>query len=162
MLAVARILSRGPALAALLLAPAACGGGAEGGEETTLFPADYAASFEEVRDCRRSSDHDLNYVRVLADPAALEPYQGREEPFPDGAVVLKEEYDFADDTCSGEIIQWTVMSRLAEGSAPDTLDWQWQTVDAERAVEDENAVTCTGCHSECQAPTGYASTCADP
>jgi Cytochrome P460 len=153
----------GSALAALLLiAPAACGG-EDGGQETTLFPDDYAATFEEVRDCRRSADHDLSYVRVLADPAAREPYQGREQAFPEGAVVLKEEFDFADDSCSGDIVRWTVMSKLADGAAPDNLDWRWQTVDTERSVVDEDAVRCAGCHMECQGPVvGYAGTCADP
>src|SRR5262245_29136395 len=96
-------------LAALLAG--GCGGG-DDGEETTLFPANYEASYAQVRECRRSSDHDLRYVTVWADPAANGPYVERTDPFPTGAVVLKAEYDEADMSCSGEIIEWTVMSKL--------------------------------------------------
>ncbi|WP_181233678.1 cytochrome P460 family protein [Enhygromyxa salina] len=127
------------------------------------FPADYEASYVEVRDCRGSGDHDLNNIRILADPAALEPYQGRVEPFPVDAVVLKEEYEFGDFDCSGPIKQWTVMRRLPDGSAPDTLDWAWQRVDLERKVLDEDAPRCIGCHTGCGVePDGYDGTCAIP
>jgi hypothetical protein len=127
------------------------------------FPADYASAYVEVRNCRPSGDHDLNNIRILADPAALAPYQDRLEPFPVDAVVLKEEYDFGDLTCSGPIKQWTVMRKLAAGSSPDTLDWAWQEVDLERRVVAEDGPTCIGCHQGCGvAPEGYDGTCAIP
>lgn len=128
-----------------------------------LFPVDYAQSYVEVRDCRGSGDHDLNNIRILAGPTALEPYQSRSEPFPVGALLLKEEYDFGDVDCSGPIVQWTVMQRVAEGSAPDLLDWNWQRVDSERAVVDVDGPRCVNCHTGCgAAPDGYQGTCALP
>jgi hypothetical protein len=134
----------------------------EGGVEPD-FPADYESSYVEVRNCRGSGDHDLNNIRILASPSALEPYQNRVEPFPVDAVVIKEEYDFGDMTCSGPIKQWTVMRRLADGSSPDTLDWAWQQVDAQRLVVDEDAPRCVGCHQSCGVePDGYEWTCAMP
>lgn len=150
---------------ALALALAACPGddgeGDAGAEPD--FPADYAASYTEVRNCRGSGDHDLNTIRILADPAALAPYQDRAEPFPVGAVVLKEEYDFSDLACEGPIKQWTVMTRLAEGSSPDTLDWAWQRVDKQRQVVSEDEPRCINCHTGCGvAPEGYEGTCAVP
>jgi hypothetical protein len=127
------------------------------------FPPDYASSYTEVRDCRQSGDHDLNVVRILADPAALAPYRDRDQPFAAGAVVLKEEYDFGDTSCTGDIKQWTVMVRLDEGSAPDTLDWKWQQVDAARNVVGEDTPRCYGCHTGCTPATdGYEHTCAVP
>jgi hypothetical protein len=146
------------------LVGSACPGddGDDGGVEPA-FPEDYEASYVEVRNCRGSGDHDLNNIRILADPAALGPYQGREEPFPLGAVVLKEEYDFGDTTCSGELKQWTVMEKLAEGSGAETLGWAWQQVDASRHVVDEDAPRCIACHTGCGvAPDGYDGTCAIP
>lgn len=127
------------------------------------FPADYADSYVEVRDCRGSGDHDLNTIRILASPTALEPYQGRVEPFPVDAIVLKEEYEFGDLTCSGPIKQWTVMRRLETGSSPETLDWAWQRVDVGRNVLDQDKPLCIGCHQGCgMAPEGYDWTCAMP
>src|SRR5690348_5143363 len=94
-------------LLAVLLATFACSEPADPGPKTgivALFPADYSASYVEVRDCRKSGDHDLDFVRVLADPTALGPYEDRASPFEDGAVVLKEQYDFGDDLCTGPIL----------------------------------------------------------
>jgi hypothetical protein len=136
--------------------------GDDGGPEPD-FPADYASSYTEVRNCRPSGDHDLNNIRILADPNALDPYQNRVEPFPVDAVVLKEEYDFGDLTCSGPIKQWTVMRKLEAGSSPDTLDWAWQRVDLQRRVVDEDKPLCIGCHQGCGVPPeGYEGTCAIP
>jgi len=151
---------RGAAI--LLVLAAACGGGDDGGT-TELFPAGYAASYTEVRDCRPSGDHDLNNVVVLADPSAVEAYQLRDRPFPVGAVLLKAEYDFGDDTCTGPIQLWTVMVRRAAGSSPATLDWRWQKVDADRKVITDDEPRCIGCHTTCGvAPDGYAGTCSIP
>jgi hypothetical protein len=136
--------------------------GENGGPEPH-FPEDYAASYREVRDCRGSGDHDLHNIRILADPAAITPYENRTDPFPEGAVVLKEEYDFGDLACEGEVVQWTVMQRLASGSSPSTLDWAWQQIDFDRRVVAEDLPRCIQCHQACDAPPdGYTSTCAMP
>lgn len=136
-------------------------GGADGG--TPLFPGNYAQTYTEVRDCRSSGDHDLNRIRILASPEALAPYQSRDGGFPPGAVVLKEEYDFADTDCAGEIIQWTVMKRLADGGSPATLDWEWQKVEAEGVSVETSLQPCIACHSGCgRPPEGYEATCALP
>lgn len=139
------------------------GGGADGGP-AAAFPADYLQSYTEVRDCRQSTEHDLNHVRVLAGPDALAAYQGRDQPFPVGAVVVKEEYALDDVTCSGDIVQWTVMQRLAEGSSPDTLDWTWQQVDPDRNVVGQDLARCIGCHTDCGTTEngGYQGTCSQP
>ncbi|HVJ16981.1 MAG TPA: cytochrome P460 family protein [Polyangiaceae bacterium] len=131
-------------------------------EDSPLFSADYAASFVEVRGCRKSADHELEFIRVLADPAALGPYTNRASAFPDGAVVLKEQYDPSDDTCSGTIEQWTVMTKNQRAS--ERLGWDWQRVDADRRVVEANTSSCSGCHQGCTgAPsTGYDFTCTDP
>jgi len=162
MIATRRLASLAIVLLILVGCPADDGGDDEASAEPD-FPADYANTYVEVRNCRGSGDHDLNNIRILAGPSALVPYQGRVEPFPVDAVVLKEEYDFGDLTCEGPIKQWTVMRRLAEGSSPDTLDWAWQRVDLERHVVDEDLPRCINCHQGCGvAPDGYEWTCALP
>ena len=115
-----------------------------------------------MRDCRQSGDHDLNQIRILADPAALGPYTDRADPFPEGAVVLKEEYEFGDVDCSGPIRQWTAMTKLPTGSDPDNLDWFWERVDSGRRVVDEQNPRCAGCHDDCEPPDGYDFTCTVP
>jgi len=147
----------------LAVAAAGCGCGSDSAEPTRLFPADYAASYTAVRSCRGSPDHDLNYVRVLADPAGVAAYQLRDRPFPIGAIVIKEEHEFGDTSCTGAVVWWTVMVKLAAGSSPSTLDWHWQKVDADRTVITDNEPRCYGCHTTCGvAPGGYDGTCTVP
>lgn len=128
-----------------------------------VFPADYAATYMEVRDCRQSGDHDLNMVRVVADPAAIATYMDRAGPFPEGAIVIKEEYEFGDMTCAGSIRQWTVMQKLSPGADPDLLDWYWERVDSERRVVEANPTRCASCHRGCGIPPdGHDGTCTVP
>ena len=148
---------RRAALVLVLAALAGCPGDDDSGPPP-LFAEDYALTFEEVRDCRMSGDHDFRPVRVLANPAALVPYRDRAAPFPDGAIVLKEEYDFAADDCSGPVVEWTVMRKAA--AATDALGWDWQRIDATRTVTESDPRACTGCHELCGvAPDGYDGTC---
>jgi len=135
---------------------AACGGG--GGDEP-LFDEGYRSSYVEVRNCRSSGDHDLNKVRILADPTALNAYTTRAMPFPVGSIVLKEEYDFSDGSCAGPIIEWTVMKKL------DATTWDWQRVTKDRDVAfgDEEPSRCINCHTQCgKPPDGHDGTCAIP
>jgi len=142
----------------LPLVLAACGD-----DGTPVFPDDYEATYTEVRDCRQSGDHDLNNIRVLADPAALGPYQDRTTPFPEGAVVIKVQYEFGDIDCSGEVQRVTAMEKLAVGSDPDNLDWFWQSVSGDGKVLDEQLPRCAGCHQGCGGPPdGYDGTCTIP
>ena len=129
-----------------------------------VLPEDYADTYTEVRDCRNSGEHDLRVVRVLADPVALTAYMGMDpsEPFPPGAIVVKEEYSFGDTDCSGSIEQWTVMQKLEVGSDPTNLDWYWQTIDTDRSVKNENDTRCAGCHVACVPPDGHDGTCTVP
>ncbi len=128
-----------------------------------IFSADYRSTFMEVRNCRLSGDHDLNDVRMLVDPNAFDAYMLRDRPFPVGSLVIKEEFEAGDTTCSGPIKQWTVMLQLPAGSSPVTIDWHWQKVDASRTVLTEDEPRCYGCHKDCgKPPVGYAGTCAAP
>lgn len=157
--APARLASLGLVLVAL----GGCPGDDTMGHALPLLPEDYAATYTEVRDCRQSGDHDLHVVRVLADPVALAAYADRTEPFPPGAIVVKEEYGFGDTDCTGSIEQWTVMEKLEVGADPENLDWLWQTIDTDRTVKNENEARCAGCHTSCGVPPdGYDGTCTVP
>ena len=83
--------------------------------------------------------------------------------FSPGDTFVKPEYDTADTECEGEVLGWTVMVRLPEGSSPETLDYTWQKLGAERNVLTENESRCVGCHTACGvSPEGYLGTCAAP
>jgi hypothetical protein len=143
----------------ILLLAAACG------DEPLepIFPADYRATYVEVRDCRGSGDHDLSPIRVLADPAAMPAYVNRDRPFPVGATLVKEEFEFDDVACEGAIVRWSVMVKLEDQSSPDTLDWRWQRVDGDGTVRTQDEPRCIGCHIDCGVPPdGYGGTCAVP
>ena len=145
-------------LAIFVLALAACSD--DGGGEPPVFPEMYATTYQQVRTCRFSLDHDLRRIRVLASPEALTPYQGRMEAFPVGAVVLKVEYKDDDTSCSQPPIGFTAMQRLADGADTAMLDWKWQELDKDRKVLDGPVTGCAQCHKGCgQPPEGYAGTC---
>jgi hypothetical protein len=138
--------------AVVLCALVACG--TDGPEP--LFPASYASSYEQVRACRPSGEHDLHKIRVLAKPETAAIYLARTDPFPVGSIILKEEYDFTDDTCADALTWWSVMKRTSAG-------WTWQRVGPDREVLSENDTRCIGCHAECGVPPdGFDGTCTVP
>jgi len=142
-----------------ILAASAC----TGKSDPPVFPADYASTYTEVRNCRPSVEHGPVNVHVLASPLALDTYMSRTGEFPTGSVLLKEEYAEADLSCAGPIRQWTVMEKLADGSSPSTLDWHWQKVDSTRHTILSDDVSCFGCHMNCDVSTGgYLYTCTMP
>jgi hypothetical protein len=144
-----------------LVAAASCGG--DDGAAPAMISADYVDTFTEVRDCRRSIDHDLEFVRILADADALAPYRDRDAAFPVGSIIVKEQYLDNDDDCSGEIVRYTAMRKLEDGADPDFLDWEWEGVDLDfGVVEDEDPIGCASCHESCEEPEGYLNTCSAP
>lgn len=130
-------------------------GGAAPGEP--VFPADLEA-YREARPCAFSHDHELIFVRVLADPLAYDTYTRFEEPYPVGATIVKLSYD--DEECT-DLVDYTAMKKLATGQNPEGGDWWWQRVALDRSVVEEGApVSCLDCHREhCSPPYGYDLTC---
>lgn len=149
----------GPWLIALAALAAA---GCPGPVDEAPFPADYETAWTEARTpCTLSHDHELTYIRVFADDAALGPYTFRTEPYPVGARLLKVEY--MDEACT-EILDYVVMERLAAGTAPADLDWRWLRYDRGRArvtdrrTEPERCINCHTCHCG-MLPYGWELTC---
>jgi hypothetical protein len=122
-----------------------------------VFPEDYEATYREVRNCRRSIDHDNMFIRVLADPAAFDPYTGRAEPFPVGSVVLKLEY--ADEFCT-DLDRFSAIRKEDAGFDPASGDWYFQRVNLRREVTEDHQERCFRCHMACgRPPEGYDFTC---
>ena len=158
-------------LGACLVTAAACGGD-DGPSDTPeadaappLFPENYRDTFTMVRDCRSSTSHDFHKIVVWADAAAAGPYVDRDAPIPEGAVILKEEFDIGDTACEDEVVEYAIMKRLAPGEAPEEhLDWFWQDLDADRNVTSTNDSLCWGCHDDCDGDPAaeFDHTCAVP
>ncbi len=126
--------------------------------DSVVFPADYETSYTEVRDCRQGTQHGPD-IRVFANAAARVPYDNRTDPFPEGAILVKEEH-LGNAGCTGPITQWTAMMKRAAGSSPMTLDWTWQQVDPERTLIGQDLARCYECHADC--PEGHGGTCSAP
>ncbi len=151
-----------PAILVLVLAGCSDDAVVRPDAELSIVPADYS-SFSEVRDCRSSSDHLLMKIRVLADPTIKDAYLNRNAPFPAGGILLKEERDSADTTCSGPIESWAIAIKLPDGSSPSTLDFQWQRVRvSDNQVVTEDVTRCINCHANCVEPDFFGYSCADP
>lgn len=132
--------------------------------EEAFFPADYAATYQEVRNCRNSIDHDLMRIRIVASPSAMQPYAMRNAPFPTGAILLKEQFEGDDFNCEGPIVSITAMQKLDEGTDPASLDWAWQKTSPSFEVDAEldTQLRCANCHATGCAQEGYLGTCASP
>ncbi len=145
----------GAAFVAIAFALIGCGGDTD--SDAPLLPDNYAATYQEVRSCRPSTEH-MAHVRVLVSPDAVTAYTGRVEAFPVGSIVAKEEYAGSDDSCAGPIVQYTVMRKVESAAA--TLDWEWQKISAEHDVLASDVGRCVSCHTNCgQPPEGYDGTC---
>ena len=130
--------------------------------EPAAFPPEFRSTYQEVRDCRFSLEHDLMHIRVWASPDAVDVYLNRVGLFPAGAILVKEEFD-EDDTECRELVDYTAMIRLPLDSAPADLDWRWQRASPDFAVIEDDVRGCPMCHIDCGAPpAGYEGTCAMP
>ena len=133
-----------------------------------LFPATYRDTFVVERECRLSSDHDLQMIRIFVDPTAAPTYAARDAAFPIGTLIVKEQYDFADDNCTGPILQWTAAQHVKESDdvLTDHLGWVWQRINRRPhgVLSRRHLARCYGCHKDCTDPTmnGYRYTCSQP
>lgn len=110
-----------------------------------VFPADYRATFTEVRDCRSSIEHGGVNIRVLVNPIAVDPYLSEVNPLPRGSIVVKEEFS-GPDCKDADLVRWRAMRKEAEGFDPQDADWHWQWVNPDRSVLLDDKSTCIGCH----------------
>lgn len=124
-----------------------------------VFPADYLSSFTEVRDCRQSIEHELEYVRLLvpADQAAeisrcMTPGTTCDAALPVGTLLVKPQY--LDPGCT-DLLRVTAARRETAAAAGDRAAWRWQEVTAAGAVTVDGdgsegaAARCVGCHAAC-------------
>jgi hypothetical protein len=143
---------------ALALISVSCGG-TDAPAVTSLVPADYAATFVQVRDCRTTIEHafstpdggpTVTNIRVLINPESAAAYLANAPTLPANTVVIKEESNAAD--CSNVISRSVNVKQ--EGYDPTNDNWHWQRVLASNnaVLMDGRVPFCISCHqSECAA-----------
>ena len=121
-----------------------------------VLPSDYRTTFVQVRGCRDSIDHGLTKVVVRVRPELVATYEGGPYPFPQGALLVKEQY--GDSACQ-DLTSYTVMRKEAGGYFPAGGDWQYFNLDPYGTVQkDGKQATCASCHSVCGAKRDRACT----
>ena len=131
----------------------------DAGEPEHIYPDDWTSAYLEVRGCRASPDHDLEYVSLWIDPASKplwdtcvdafpEGDSTCTELFPDGATFLKPQY--LDPACT-QLARLSI-ARKAPGFA-SAGGWHWQEVlyqnDVPRVSQDGAIAKCARCHETC-------------
>lgn len=132
----------------LVLALAACDDSFEY-DPNSYFAQDWEATYTKVSECSKTATHSGPYVEVWVSPDGLTAFNDG-ETLPEGAVVLKTQW--ANASCS-EFDLWTVMRKGAAGTAPESGDWEWQTVFGDGEIQEQGQVAfCINCHkATCEA-----------
>ena len=160
----------GPLLLGASLFVGACSGDDDGDQPDAdaappLIDPGYRETYVMARGCRNSASHDLHKIVVWASPDAADAYIPQDGVMPVGSILLKEEYDFADTNCEGEVIRFSVMKKLESGAAPEFFDWYWAAYEADGVTQrSENDSRCYGCHDDCDGEPDrlFENTCAVP
>lgn len=125
-------------------------------EEEPFFPADFKDTFPLVRDCRLSIAHDLFSIRVYVNPEAADAYNNGVYPFEEGTVCVK---TLANEGDCSDLAGYASMRKGPPGSAPESGDWEWQSLDADRKILASGALTeCIDCHTSCTEGRDYTCT----
>jgi len=119
----------------------------------SLLPADWETSLVSLRGCRQGPEHDLEYVRLLADPGSAADYDRCAvpdgtctTPFAEGALFVKPQY--ADAGCT-ELVRFSLAKK--DGDFAASGGWRWQELDAAGEVKLDGALQrCAHCHASCE------------
>ena len=132
----------------LLLALCTCSSPAST-DDPLLFPAHFARNYTPVRDCRLSNAHDMHFITVAANAAAVAAYRDGQYPLPAGSILVKSLHD--DPDCA------TPMGYVAMRK---DADWVWQQTAADFSDRTTGTLqSCIACHQRC-ADRDF--TCTDP
>jgi hypothetical protein len=126
-----------------------------------VLPNDYRTAFVPVRRCGDGVEHGFIkfVVRVRAELANQ--YDNGPYPFPEGTLIVKEEYDSRDSQCDN-LMSYTAMRKEAAGYFPAGGDWQWFSLDGYGVVlKDGKLDTCAQCHTKGCGSKNRDLTCVD-
>jgi len=119
-------------------------------QHSDFLPLDYQNNFQTVRDCRLVAAHNNNYLKVLANAIAADPYTTAVYPLPEGSVVVAEHH--GGDPACGSVNGYYLMAKQQPGYYGGGDDWRWQELDTnQRVVQDGKLQSCASCHATCAA-----------
>jgi hypothetical protein len=123
----------------------------------------------EVMACKLSHEHELRFVRTVADAASAEIYRRCVPPsaactearFPVDSLFVKLEYDSPTGCEPSALAAYTAVKKLQDGALPEGFNWRWQRVSPALDVEQDGAPdVCLRCHTDhCLAPRGFDLRC---
>lgn len=150
-----------PLLAVLALAAASCG---DSEREVSPLPglpepnaaavldyleqADYRDSWElwpGLGERYPASEPHGKLLTTYLNPVALEAVMANEVPLPNGAIIMKENYNE-----DGSFFEDTVMYKV-EGYNPEHNDWFWLQVGADGSMLEGKVEGCQACHGTLRA-----------
>ncbi len=122
-----------------------CAGNTTG--DPAVFPANYRSTYTLVRDCRLSSEHGGDQIRVWVNDIGAQAYLDEEDTLPVGTIVVKEEFAGLDCDNDSELVLWAVMRKEAAGFDPNTNDWEFYEYNApSRTRTATPREICIACH----------------
>ncbi len=117
-------------------------------ESEVIFPANYRATFVEVRNCRNSIEHGA-VIRVWVNAIGADAYLADENPLPAGTIVVKEEFAGANCDNDADLEFWSAMRKQTAGFDPGAGDWRFQEVAAPaRTITLDGKAICIACHDD--------------
>lgn len=130
-----------------------------------IYPADWKSTYIEVRGCRGSPDHDLEFVGLWIDPASQARFDECVKPggtctgaFDAGATFVKPQY--SDPACTDLV---RVSAARKEAGFDAVGGWRWQEVaytgGKAKVTEDGALQQCYGCHASSACEDAFDTRC---
>lgn len=150
-----RLHAVGCICAAVLIAPIV---GCASWEPEVVFTENFRATYKKVASCKKSAHPQADYIETWMSPAGKATWDAMAVQlanqdtstvvFPEDTVFVKAQFE---DSACEDLVNFTVMKKLKEGTATKYGDWKWQFVGDDGACFNCDAATdCSGCHSGCK------------
>jgi hypothetical protein len=97
----------------------------------------------------QANPHDAGYVKSYVNPLGAAMMRKRAGAFPVGSQVVKEKHD---QTPTGEISVYTMMTKREKGFNPKGGDWEYAVYDGKGELKEKGKIArCMSCHQEAKA-----------
>ena len=130
-----------------------------GGEHGAYFPENYKDSYKLIHGCAPTEEHSSPFFMAYINSEAYDAWAAF-EVLPEGSTLVKVQYKNSNCTV---LDVYTVMRKGPPGTAPDSMDWEWQNADEYGQVVESGQVNyCITCHSGCETENNPDFACLRP